>query len=216
MDGTLLHIMGSMNDYKSESEVSTEPREPIKFGPSPIVDFFCGDDIEELMMLQPHDFSLKERQNTCSKVGIQETWILLDSQSTIDVFSNSDLLTKIHQTDTTLRIRCNAGMKTTNYQGYLSGYGWVWYYPDGIANILSLSRAKDRYRVTFDSATDNCFRVHKDNGKILKFREAMRRLYYFDTADREVEESMFITTVEDNKSRLSAHDFSQAKVARTL
>ena len=44
----------------------------------------------------------------------------------------------------------------------------------------------------------------------------MRRLYYFDTADREVEESMFITTVEDNKSRLSAHDFSQAKVARTL
>ena len=72
---------------------------------------------------------------------------------------------------------------------------------------------KDRYRVTFDSATDNCFRVHKDNGKILKFREATRRLYYFDTADREVEESMFITTVENNKSRLSAHDFSQAKVA---
>ena len=107
-------------------------------------------------------------------------------------------------------------MKTANYQGYLLGYGWVWSYPDGIANILSLSRVKDRYRVTFDSATDNCFRVHKDNGKILKFREATRRLYYFDTADREVEESMFITTVENNKSRLSAHDFSQAKLARAL
>jgi len=168
------------------------------------------------MMLQPHDYSLKERQNASSKTGIQETWILLDSQSTVDVFSNSDPLTKIHKTDTTLRIRCNAGMKTTNYKGYLTGYGWVWYYPDGIANILSLSRVKDRYRVTFDSATDNCFRVHKDNGKTLKFLEATRRLYYFDTVNREVEESMFITTVANNKNRLSAHDFSQAKAPRTL
>jgi hypothetical protein len=38
-----------------------------------------------------------------------------------------------------MNIRCNAGMKSTNMMGYLSGYGWVWYFPDGIANILSLS-----------------------------------------------------------------------------
>ena len=171
LDGTMLHIMGSMEDADDDAnaKVSKMQGVPNKFGPSPIVDFYCGDNIEELMMPQPHDFSLKEKQNVSSKTGIQETWILLDSQSTVDVFSNSDLLSKIHQTDTTLRIRCNAGMKTTNYQGYLTGYGLVWYYPDGIANIMSLSRVKDRYMVTFDSATDNCFRVHKDNGKTLKF-----------------------------------------------
>jgi hypothetical protein len=32
----------------------------------------------------------------------------------------------------------------------------------GIANILSLSRVKEKYRVTFDSALDNCFHVHKE------------------------------------------------------
>ena len=105
--------------------------------------------------------------------------ILLDSQSTVDVFSNGDLLTGIHQVKTTLRIRCND-------------------------------------LVTFDSATDNCFRVHKNNGKILKFQEATKRLYYFDTVDREVEEVMLITTVNDNKSKISAHDFSKAKIARAL
>ena len=97
-----------------------------------------------------------------------DTWILINSQSTIDVFSNGKLLVKIKTIGTTMNIRCNAGMKSTNMMGYLSGYGWVWYFPDGIANILSLSRVKDKYRVTFDSATDNCFHVHKP-GRILKF-----------------------------------------------
>ena len=107
-------------------------------------------------------------------------------------------------------------MKTTNYRGYLSGYGWVWYYPQGIANILSLSRVKEKCRVTFDSALDNCFHVHKENGKILKFKEANRRLYYFDTKDRDEVGTMLITTVEGNKSKLSARDVLQATRARAL
>ena len=94
-------------------------------------------------------------------------------------------------------------MKTTNFRGQLSGYGWVWFYPDGNANILSLRRVEDKHRVIFDSATDNCFRVHKDNGKMLKFQEATKRLYYFDTVDRDEEETMLITTVDDNKSQVS-------------
>ena len=84
----------------------------------------------------------------CSKNLILKTLILLNSQSTVDVISNGDLLTKIHHVKTALRIRCNAGMKTTNFRDHLSGYGLVWFYPDGIANILSLSRVKDKYRVT--------------------------------------------------------------------
>ena len=150
-----------------------------------------------------------------SKTGISESWIVLDSQSTIDVFSNSDLLTKIHETNNTLRIRCNAGKKTTNFRGHLSGYGWVWYYPEGIANILSLSRVRECFRVTFDSAMDNCFHVHKA-GKVLRFQEASKRLYYFDTADRDEEGTMLTTTVDDNKRKFSALDLTQAKQARAL
>ena len=81
------------------------------------------------------------------------------------MFFNGDLLTHIYKTDITLRSRCNAGMKTTNTRGYLSGYKWVWFYPGGIANILAMSRVRGEHRVTFDSAMDNCFHVHKDDGK---------------------------------------------------
>ena len=65
-------------------------------------------------------------------------------------------------------------------------------------------------------ATDNGFRVHRDNGKILTFHEATKRLYYFDTTDCEVEETMLVTKVDDDKNRLSAHDFSKSNVARVL
>lgn len=125
--------------------------------------------------------------NTCSRNVIPAEWILLDSQSSIDVFCNQQLLTGIYKTDSTMRIRCNAGVKETNMRGYVTGYGWVWYYPEGIANILSLSRVKEQYRVTYDSSAGNCFQVHKKDGKILNFREATRRLYYFDTAKRDEE-----------------------------
>ena len=164
-DGTVLHTMGDIEEIKEFRESNDDGSSEL----SSDFNTFCNIELEELMFIQPHIHSPEEKQSVCSKNLILKTWILLDSQSTVDVISNGDLLTKIHQVKTTLRIRCNAGMKTTNFRGHLSGYGWVWFYPDGIANILSLSRVKDKYRVTFDSATDNCFRVHKDNGKILKF-----------------------------------------------
>ena len=151
-----------------------------------------------------------------SKGSIPDTWILLDSQSTIDVFSNRKLLRDIHAIDTTMHIKCNAGSKSTNLRGYLSGYGWVWFFPSGIANILSLSRVKEKYRVTFDSATDNCFHVHKEN-KVLRFKEAVRRLYYFDTAEKDEESTLLVNTmVADNESNFSAYDVTKAKLARTI
>ena len=78
--------------------------------------------------------------------------------------------------------------------------------------------------MTYDSTVDNVFHVHKHD-KILKFREATRRLYYFDTYARfedfdvEVSDSegtVLINTVEENASRFSAYDFNKAQQARQL
>ena len=68
---------------------------------------------DALIFIQPGVSSLMDWSNTSSKtIVIPETWILLDSQSTIDVFCNGELLTQIHKTNIALRIRCNVGMKT--------------------------------------------------------------------------------------------------------
>lgn len=76
---------------------------------------------------------------------VNPDWILLDNQSTVDVFYNASLLQNIRVTPNSMDIHCNAGIASTNLIGDLPGYGRVWYHPDGIANILSLARVKEKY-----------------------------------------------------------------------
>ncbi|KAL7502114.1 hypothetical protein ACHAXN_000460, partial [Cyclotella atomus] len=64
-----------------------------------------------LLRLAPSP-ATKMDQKSFFREGIPSTWILLDSQSTIDVFSNGNLLTNIHSTTTTMHIKCNAGSKS--------------------------------------------------------------------------------------------------------
>ena len=97
-DGTILHIMGSIEDI--DDDVSAIPvLYHKKIGPYPSDVFDCGDEhlLEELRFLQPHELNSleKNQQNMSSKRGIPITWMLLDSQSTVDVFCNANLLEKI-------------------------------------------------------------------------------------------------------------------------
>ena len=69
--------------------------------------------------------------STQDKAGIPRNWILLDSQYTVDVFSNPNLLTKIQNTKTVLTLHCNAGKAIVTQKGDLKGYGTIWNYPKG-------------------------------------------------------------------------------------
>jgi hypothetical protein len=72
--------------------------------------------------------------------------ILLDNQSTVNIFSNKSLLKNVRATDRIMNIRCNAGVTRTNMIGDLPGFdGEVWYNPNGIVNILSLSDVENRF-----------------------------------------------------------------------
>ena len=98
----------------------------------------------------------------------------------------------------------------------LPGLGWVWLLNGGVANILSLSRLKETFRVTYDSALDNSFNVIKKDGSVVKFTEGDNRLYCFDIADRNEESTILITTVDDNKLKFSGHEVAKAEEARKL
>jgi hypothetical protein len=147
---------------------------------------------------------------------IPSTWILLDNQSTIDVFCNAKLLTNIHKSSNVMSIHCNAGIKTTSDVGDFPGYGEVWYHPTGIANILSLSRVREKgFHVTYEN-NKNCFILTSPTGRRHMFEQSPKGLYYIDTAAIQKFGSIFVTTVEFNKSKFSQRDYLRATEARKL
>lgn len=144
--------------------------------------------------------------------SLSPTWILLDKQSTVDMFSNPDLLDNIRSTSKTMRISCNAGNVITNQQGDLPGYGTVWFHPSGIANILSLSRVKDKFPVTFHNDHNKQFVVHKPQGVTRNFSQSPSGLFFLDITPHNV----FTQTVAANKLRFTTCKYDAAVLAQKI
>ena len=92
---------------------------------------------QHFQFLQHHDTGIAMKIDTDGRVP--KTWILLDGQTTVEIFHNINLLRNRREGKSHKDIHCNAGVTSTNMVGDLPGYGTVWYHPNGIANILALS-----------------------------------------------------------------------------
>jgi hypothetical protein len=79
-------------------------------------------------------------------------------------------LKNISKVKNSIKIRCNAGVTTTNLIGYLPGYGEVWFIPEGFSNIFSLENVIKKHEITFDSSSDDAILVHKKDSTILRFK----------------------------------------------
>ena len=156
-----------------------------------------------------------EQQHALSQLGghIKPIWVLLDNQSTVDVFSDRRLLKNIRKSDRSLELFSTGGRTTTDLRGDLPGYGTVWFHPGGIANILSFSKVADKYRVYYNSTGGNKLLVHLPGGKIRSFTKFDRDLFYSNMAARE---TVLVNTVEHNISKYSERDYTRALLARKL
>ena len=89
----------------------------------------------------------------------------------------------------------------------------MWFDTRAITNILSLKNVKNKYRVTYDSETEDVFTVHMNKGRVMQFKMHKYGLHYHDTADRQV---TLIQTVQQNEAGYSQRQLATAHTARDL
>jgi hypothetical protein len=104
--------------------------------------------------------------------------ITLDSRSTLSLSSNPDLVQDIQTTSTTLAVATNAGVKKSNKEATVPGFGKVYYDKDAIANIFGFSDLKTKHRITYDSNKEDAFLVHM-NDKILELDCTPEGIYQY-------------------------------------
>ena len=149
--------------------------------------------------------------------GIDPSWILLDSQSTISVFRNPTMLTNIRRSKRTLRALTNGGHQDSNMIGDFPNLGEVWYNSKLIANILSLADVRKVCRVTMDSHNEPALLVHRLDGLVMKFTEHESGLYVYPNVTYKIVTGYSIlSTVAEQKKLSSRREVKAADAAREL
>mgnify|MGYP002176679840 FL=1 len=152
-----------------------------------------------------------------------KNWITLDNGSTLSLFSNPQLVEDIRTTDKTLVLATNAGIKHSNQEATVPGFGKVYYDKDAIANIFGFSDLKKKHRITYDSDKEDAFIVHMDD-EIIKFECSPEGLYQYEVTkgykknlnNVELDTSNLVTTVNENRKGYTLRQYERAKEARKL
>jgi hypothetical protein len=166
-----------------------------------------------------------EARSGDENVGPRAT-IALDSGSSINIFKDAFLLTDIRSDE-----KHSIGVRTTdsnfrvNYIGSLcedlntlplpaEGY---YYYPKGVANILSLAMVAETKRVVMDSAIDNAIYVFNEDGSYVRFAKTPNGMYCIDIAsDNNNHVVMAHQTEKGESAHFSAIDCRRAAKVREL
>ena len=161
-------------------------------------------------------------QSTSILNSIPKSWVLMDSQSTVSVFNNADMLKNVRKVNEKLELATNGGTHTTDMKGELENFGLVWYSSNSLANILSMAEIRKKYRITMDTNVETSITVHRKNGTKMKFMEYRSGLYYYDVPvcsnnyKNQVTDYCFVNTVSQNKVMFTRREVEAADKAREL
>jgi hypothetical protein len=145
--------------------------------------------------------------------------ILLDSQSTMDLFCNTALLSKISKISksrSNMQLKSNVGTMVITRKATMEGYSkTVWFITRAITNIIALRNLIDQYRVTYYS-DDLMFVVHRESESKsnMEFKMHKSGLHSYDL--RKEHHMTFVNTVSENNTGFTKRQIKCAEIAQNL
>jgi hypothetical protein len=110
---------------------------------------------------------------------VNQNYLLLNNQSTVNQVANVSLLKNIRKLDKPIIVHCNAGSTKANLVGEIRKMT-VHHNPNSIANMLSLKSVAARHCMTYDSG--RVFQVHTPGG-VVEFKPSKQCLHYLDMSE---------------------------------
>jgi hypothetical protein len=156
---------------------------------------------------EPRIAKLFKQAGSSIKLDLKEV-ILLNSQSTMDLFCNAALVSKISKSRSNMRLKSNGGTMVVTRKATMEGYNkTVWFSTRAITNIIALRNLIDQYRVTYDS-DDLMFVVHQES------ESKPNMVHYYDP--RKEHHMTFVNTVSENKTGFTKRQIKCAEIAQNL
>ena len=129
--------------------------------------------------------------------------ILLDGQSTIDLWHNKALVENISMSKKTMTLASNGGSMKITHQATAEGYHRkVWFNTRAITNIVSLISLINQCCVTYNNK-DKSFVVHREehNKPNMTFKMHQSRLHHYKP--HKSNDCIFVNTMTGNKEGFS-------------
>ena len=194
--GIKCYACGEFGHYATDKECPLYGKKTTKATTFLLTDYddeYDGDDYDHQFVIYgslSQELTVDFRTNTGHilnnnnrKGRLPALWMLLDNQSTVNVFWNIMFLVNVRKTTRRLNLHTNVGQAIINEVGELPGFGTVWVHRKGIANILSLDAVADTpgYNIDYTTRSGNRdFVVETANGSLKRFVGNGRGLHYLD------------------------------------
>jgi hypothetical protein len=164
---------------------------------------------------EPRIAKLFKQAGSSIKLDLKEV-ILLDSQSTMDLFCNASLVSKISKSRSSMRLKSNGSTMVVTPKATMEGYNkTVWFSTRAITKTIALRNLIDQHRVTYDSE-NFMFVVHLEleSKPNTEFNMHKSELHYYDP--RKEHHLTFVNTVSENKTGFTKRQIKCAEIAGNL
>jgi hypothetical protein len=133
--------------------------------------------------------------------SIPPDYLLINSQSTTNLFSNPEHVNNVRPTAQPIKVHCNKGVMTTSTVVNF-GSNEVYLNKDGIANILSLSLLSKKHHITYVSHDrGDVFKVHTSGG-LVEFKPTSNDLHALDLHDNPSAAHLLVTSTHPDAAHL--------------